>query len=103
MEDEKKTPTFEEVAETILKHVNDDRASLLEVVDAMKKVAEDSPETALVFCEQIVKAHDVLNKQTSQAASLAALLLKEKIKKEDGDEREDIWSDMGDAFPSKEN
>ncbi len=100
-DEDQKTPTFEEVTADILGNVREDRVRLLDVVTSMQKVAEECPEAALAMCEQIVKAHDVLNKMTQQAANLAGLLLKDKHKDDGKDGKDGIWEEIGDAFDQK--
>jgi len=101
-EDTKKVLTFEEVANSVKDNVESDRKRLLEVVDAMENLIENDSNAALVMIEQMVKAHDVLNRMTQQTANLAAMLLKDKMRVLPDDENDSVFNDIGeDAFSVK--
>lgn len=101
-EDTKKVLTFEDVANSVKDNVDSDRKRLLEVVDAMENLIENDSNAALVMIEQMVKAHDVLNRMTQQTANLAAMLLKDKMRVLPDDENDSVFKDIGDdAFAVK--
>lgn len=85
--------TFDGAVSDVLEDAKKDRNDFLEVLQAMRDLAQTNTEVGLAMMEHIVRGYDVLNKMTAARANLAALILKGK--KGATEEGETVYDDIG--------